>query len=680
MQFVLRNDYISLQIESIEISDLISCGAKITAQDIEIFREHYVELTTTSNNVFEPGWYPDALIPIKYDTKPFNVKKGENQAYWITVHTAIDQPSGIYTGTVTLTISGRKLEIPVSATVWDFAVPTENHVQSSYGLWDMGHYKGQYEQYYNFFMKYRQSPLDLPPYTASSAEDYVSYLKTYADNEAVPCFRINIDVRKNDNGDYYVTDNSKRVLLLIRQQGFMDKCFLYIDDEPTYDKYPEIIKKYKAIGAVAPDLGIVLPITTYIPNEFISDINRFCIKHTNVSANQIDFIHSIGNHVWWYNCNFPAYPSPTLHISDYLLSSRVMAWMQKDYKLDGFLYWAATIAFKYINGITSERNIWVDPYIDVPEMPAGDGYLVYQGYENDGVINENVPIPTIRLESLRDGFEDYEYLILLENKIRDFADKNGFAINVDEAMQNYYDSLYKTPTSYYTDDSRITAVRKILAADIMSNLPFLAYANTVDGIENTQLRKITVYSSAQTVNINGISYDVKNGCAETIVKVDETIPINKIAVEADGVKHKLSVFVRRSLESDLIIDSTDSSFNTNGITASENGLTFDFSQKSRLNVLPQSMLVTDWAGKTHIRMTLSTPDGSDTPAMDFIIYVGSSAVNVPLGSYKNGAIVEFEIPSNVLNSQRVNSITKIGFSCSRAVKLTVKDVSILIKE
>ena len=115
-----------------------------------------------------------------------------------------------------------------------------------------------------------------------------------------------------------------------------------------------------------------------------------------------------GKELWWYGCMGPKYPHPTYHIDDYLLSARVLGWMQYAYGIAGHLYWNAA-------GYTGwgaapdapARDVYTDPYRN-GRLPAGDGFLFYPGrpFGADG------PLPSLRLMSIRDGLEDYELLAL----------------------------------------------------------------------------------------------------------------------------------------------------------------------------------------------------------------------------------------------------------------------------
>ena len=70
-------------------------------------------------------------------------------------------------------------------------------------------------------------------------------------------------------------------------------------------------------------------------------------------------------------------------------------------------------------------------------------------------------ISTLRLESIREGNEDYEYLWLFEQKINELNASKGTAYNSDEILDNFYSRIY-TGVVPKTDVKEFKAVRSEL--------------------------------------------------------------------------------------------------------------------------------------------------------------------------------------------------------------------------
>lgn len=160
----------------------------------------------------------------------------------------------------------------------------------------------------------------------------------------------------------------------------------------------------------------------------------------------------MGENVWWYGCMHPQSPYPTYHLDDELITSRIVSWMQYDYGIEGMLYWCINFYMRYSNGSTVARDPWKDPEV-VLETP-GDGYLVYPGREY-GVEG---PISTMRLESIRESHEDYEYFWLFEQKINEYNEAHGTALDANTLLQTYFEGLY-TGTIPETDSDAFHAQR-----------------------------------------------------------------------------------------------------------------------------------------------------------------------------------------------------------------------------
>ena len=125
-----------------------------------------------------------------------------------------------------------------------------------------------------------------------------------------------------------------------------------------------------------------------------------------------------GKEVWWYVTRYPHDPEITLSINDESIKHRLLFWQQKLYNVDGFLYYM-------VNDWEDAKN-WTKKYEKSVGGEVvntyGNGVLIYPGgalpedvekYGNDGYPG---PIGSLRLESVRDGVEDYDYFTLLDQK------------------------------------------------------------------------------------------------------------------------------------------------------------------------------------------------------------------------------------------------------------------------
>ena len=142
MQFVVRSekDIKNLSVSMTELKN--DNGEKLS---FELYRQHYIEVNKTGNTDLEPGFYPDALIPIENENNSVNIKSNENQGFWITVYADKNATPGVYTATIKLAHDGGILETRVSVEVWNFAIPETPSFMSAFSLW-FGTTWGVYEK------------------------------------------------------------------------------------------------------------------------------------------------------------------------------------------------------------------------------------------------------------------------------------------------------------------------------------------------------------------------------------------------------------------------------------------------------------------------------------------------------------------------------------------------------
>lgn len=132
-----------------------------------------------------------------------------------------------------------------------------------------------------------------------------------------------------------------------------------------------------------------------------------------------------GNKMWWYICIGPEYPYANFFSSYQGSGVRAVLWQQYHYDIDGLLYWSVN----NWQGITknSIKN-------------NGDGVLLYWG-ELFG--QEFGPVASVRLEYVRDGIEDFQYLTQLE-KLTDRETAMKYADNVTTSVLQFSEDYNDT--------------------------------------------------------------------------------------------------------------------------------------------------------------------------------------------------------------------------------------------
>jgi len=115
------------------ISDLSSGDAVINADQVELFRVDYVEITHLSDFYGRIGLLPDPLYPISLDDS-ITFPAEENQPLWFRIRVPSDAIAGIYSGTISI----GSAEIPITLVVWDFSFPQNIYLDIEFGFdWEM---------------------------------------------------------------------------------------------------------------------------------------------------------------------------------------------------------------------------------------------------------------------------------------------------------------------------------------------------------------------------------------------------------------------------------------------------------------------------------------------------------------------------------------------------------------
>ncbi|MDA1143032.1 MAG: DUF4091 domain-containing protein [Planctomycetota bacterium] len=154
-------------------------------------------------------------------------------------------------------------------------------------------------------------------------------------------------------------------------------------------------------------------------------------------------------------CIYPSVP-PNLFIEYDLLDARIFPWIGYRTGSKGFEYWDL---FQWGNNVGNTdwltrgdgtRTAWK------LDNPHGDGLLMYPG-------PNGVPLSSLRLESFRDGLEDYEYLLKLQAR----SETDPFAAAL---LKEATEVIVTGVTSYTREPAQLLNLRvriaKFLSTDV----------------------------------------------------------------------------------------------------------------------------------------------------------------------------------------------------------------------
>lgn len=250
----------------------------------------------------------------------------------------------------------------------------------------------------------------------------------------------------------------------LRDRGWLDEAFVYWFDEPDPKDYDFVMNGFTKLKTWAPDIRRML--TEQVEQALVGGPNIWCPLTPAYDAEQAAPRRAAGDTFWWYVCTVPKAPYCTLFIDHPGTELRVWLWQTWQHDIAGVLVWQTnywTSAAAYPDA-AHPQNPYADPmgWVSGYSTPAGvrqawgngDGRFLYpperaaDGRPAAPVLDPAVA--SIRLEMLRDGLEDYEYLALLQRLVAARQD------TLTSQQLAEYSALLKVPADITSDLTTFT--------------------------------------------------------------------------------------------------------------------------------------------------------------------------------------------------------------------------------
>ena len=403
----------------VSMSDLVNTqtGAALAVGDaVSVHRVAFHRVDLPSYFEGPTGLFPDALLPFE----PIAVPPNTTVPVWVDVHAPRGTPPGTYVGTVQVRSPDLDpVDLAVEAEVMPFELPATPRFATDFGLdtdaaWrdaQRAGYRGGrdalLDEYRRLASRHRLTLRELSAFPAESA-DYAASLRAFeADLPALKdagATSIAVPASLLDAPQQLEMANA-----FVKEHGLEDRVFCHFAHEPMRPAWPRLIDSLNAWSNTAPDIPLL--VTTHGLEPFIPDALDIWGVHLPVydttAGGALLTRASEGGRVWWYVDHAPPRPYGNLFLDFAGIEHRVLFWQAWALGVKGMHYWA-------VNANPEGQDPW-QSQLDV--TPAnGNGMLIYPG--PDG------PVPSIRLAAVRDGLEDYEYLVLLGDLL-DEADARG---------------------------------------------------------------------------------------------------------------------------------------------------------------------------------------------------------------------------------------------------------------
>ena len=268
----------------------------------------------------------------------------------------------------------------------------------------------------------------------------------------------------------------------LEKSGMLEHALVFWGDEPTPPAYPVLEDTHRLIKKYAPGIRTFMTeIITWREHRYdtmdisgntdISCVSWECFENHDVIKK---YQQRPEQEPWNYLCATTKYPYFTDFIDHNAIDMRFWLWASYMYQFKGILIWSSTCwnsGHQYCGG--QLQNPWTDPYCFATSdqlvqrlLAVGDGILFYPHNRHPNEDKETAytgyPIPCIRLETMRDGIEDYEYLTMLEDAIprmsaTDAARARNLLVLPPEVFKD--DNLEQTE-SYFIQDPQFLFERR----------------------------------------------------------------------------------------------------------------------------------------------------------------------------------------------------------------------------
>ena len=462
-----------------QISDLVNQNNNtFSAKNIEPFLLEYVQIEHCSDYFGKRGFWPDPTVKLTHNN--INLSTEKITPLWIKFTVPQGTPAGVYRGKLTISKDGGTSQIPVELRVFGFALPQKPTLRSAFGI--SSFQASRYFKNPKKVSKRIESDLQnalaqakISPYNSVIASPDFKFV--YPDNDKTKTPEVVFDWTRFDNDvseqiqknnvnamcikiqgigggnfrrhipgkikeiadgdprfDSVLADYLGQIDKHIVAKGWQNLFYTYTFDEPEKHNYPFVIKELQKIKKHAPHLKIML--TEQPVKELAGLVDIWCPISNEFSYKFASERKKLGDEIWWYICTNPRAPYACLFIDHAGVDLRTWLWQTFKYDIDGILIWSTTFTHSATAYPNTLQNPYQDPmsWADVYVLPRGtkrawgngDGRFFYPpiSTKDGSKADDNAQmVGTMRLDILRDGIEDYEYLKILQRTLAEKSHK-----------------------------------------------------------------------------------------------------------------------------------------------------------------------------------------------------------------------------------------------------------------
>lgn len=427
------------------------------------------------------GAWPDPLWP-HASGDSLALTPHERRSVLLSVHAPRGAASGLYRSTVTVADERRQVRIPVTVRVRAFALPERFGFPVSFSFDEPGaaRYYGQRTltsqqraRIHAMLSDYHLGVGDI--YAASGYPAAAEWPQLHERGQTA--LSIASFSRRHRLTDAAARQQLETNVAAVKQAGLADRAFIYGYDEITFRRelFELCREDYALAGKIAP--GIPRMITGAPIPELDDVVDIWNIPLGVWHESMAGPLRARGKKMWLYTTGETGTELPDLLLDQDGIKHRMLFWLLWKYRADGYLLWRINRGWltNTAPGARWPAKPW-EPRLFNDQAGRwsrdnGNGNLIWPHPDP-----EQPPLPGLRLELIRDGLEDMEYLALLArraDKLRNAAapapDAAALLAKADATLAKAA-ALVDTPRSYNLDTATLQRVR-LEIADLIESMP-----------------------------------------------------------------------------------------------------------------------------------------------------------------------------------------------------------------
>jgi Domain of unknown function (DUF4091) len=361
------------------------------------------------------GTLYDALLPLEQASP----SSQDSSHIAVVLEIPIGYPVGGRHCDLVFRVDGKDIHQPLDLQVWRFTLPMDLPVTVLGNLWPQRKWFSRYNvkgdeafvntiaAYLKFLRSYKINAIgNFYPVPVNelvrgrSLADFPQYLRLLDQAMALGYryFRLPTLPDANHIGtpnnlfERYAKDYYSHMAEFVKSRHLLSRALVKVWDEPKPVDFPRVAKAYGLVKATAPDL--ITESAGRTPDPSLAHfINIWAVYNAFFEPKKVAADRRAGQKIWLYANLLHGVDKPAV-------CQRLVGWYLFRSGCSGYLLWSV--------------NYWPhDPWTTPPAGGAEGGFL-RRGTLVYPHPSTGLPLPTLRLEAMRRGWEDYQYLVLLK--------------------------------------------------------------------------------------------------------------------------------------------------------------------------------------------------------------------------------------------------------------------------